>query len=79
MMRAKLVVESVKLMTHGEVLTMRAVAKSGSYPADGSDEDNTFAKFSPSASLEITICNPALHGQFKPGEKFYADFTRAEA
>lgn len=60
----------------GEVLTMHAVAAS-KYPEDGSDEDNTFAKFSPGASLTISIANPSLWGQFKFGDKYYLDFTRA--
>ena len=76
-MRAKMVVESVTATEHGENLKMRAVCKNGQYPEDGSDEDNTFAKFSPSASLEIYIANPALYGKFKPGQKFYVDFTEA--
>lgn len=48
------------------------------YPADGSDEDNTYAKFSPAGELTLTIANPALVGQIKPGTKFYLDFTEAE-
>lgn len=61
-----------------EVLTMGPVCKSGGYPADGLDEDNTFAKWSPSGNLSLTITNPALWDQFKPGQKFYLDFTEAE-
>ena len=60
-----------------ETLQMHAVAAS-KYPADGSDEDNTFAKFSPGANLSINIANPALWGQFKVGDKFYLDFTAAD-
>jgi hypothetical protein len=44
------------------------VSRSTPYPDDGSDEDNTFAKFSPSVDLSITIANPALLGQFRPGQ-----------
>jgi hypothetical protein len=60
-----------------ETLTMHAVAASR-YPEDGSDEDNTYAKFSPGAQLHINIANPVLWGKFKVGEKFYVDFTPAE-
>jgi len=81
-MRAKLVIESVNRMGTSpnlcEELTMRAVSKSEPYSEDGSDENNTYAKFSPSASLRITITNPALIGQFNPGETFYVDFTPIE-
>lgn len=77
-MRAKLQVVSVERFSGSEKLKMSAVAKSSSYPPDGTDEDNTFAKWSPSASFEIHITNPALHGKFEPGQKFYVDFTPAE-
>jgi hypothetical protein len=82
-MRAKLQVGFVRKdfcgpdgVQSGETLTMHAVAAK-SYPADGSDEDNTYAKFSPGANLSINIANPALFGQFKVGEKYYVDFTPA--
>ncbi len=78
-MRAKLQVSTVTQHSGGETVKFHAVAKNGQYPDDGSDEDNTFAKFSPSADFEIYIANPALFGKFKPGQKFYADFTEAQA
>lgn len=78
-MRAKMYVESVKRYNGVEELTLRAVGKSGAYDADGLDEDNTYAKFSPSGSLVLNVANPALIGQFNPGEKFYIDFTPAES
>ncbi len=78
-MRAKFEVAGVeKIGDTVEKLTFRAVARSGGYPEDGSDEDNTFAKFSPSASCEIHVANPALHGQFEAGQKYYVDFTKAD-
>ncbi len=83
-MRAKMRVGSVfpyrndKGDTVSEQLTFHGVAKSGSYPADGSDENNTFAKFSPSVNLQIIVANPALFDKFKPGDTFYVDFTPAE-
>jgi hypothetical protein len=61
---------------YGETLAMHAVAAK-SYPADGSDEDNNYAKWSPGAALSINIANPALWGKFKHGDKFYVDFTKA--
>lgn len=62
--------------TSQETLVMYAVSKSGSYPEDGSDENNTFAKFSPSGRLELMIANPALIGKFKVDEEYYLDFTK---
>jgi hypothetical protein len=59
-----------------ETLGMFAVAAS-KYPDDGTDEDNTFAKWSPGANFSINIANPALWGTFHHGQKFYVDFTEA--
>jgi hypothetical protein len=77
-MRAKMKVESVLRMDTCEQLKLRCVCKSGSYPADGSDEDNSFAKFSPSGFLELTVANPELIGKFNPGDTYYLDFTKVE-
>lgn len=62
-----------------ETLKFTAVSKKDGYPEDGSDENNTFARFSPSADMSITVANEALHGKFTAGEEFYVDFTRANA
>lgn len=48
------------------------------YPEDGSDEDNTFARFSPAIALNMNVANPALFGKFKQGQKFYIDFIPVE-
>ncbi|SDX13439.1 hypothetical protein SAMN05518669_103368 [Variovorax sp. YR634] len=77
-MRAKFQIASVERFGSSEKIKFHAVGKSTAYPEDGSDEDNTFAKFSPSASCEIHVCNPALFGKFEPGQKFYVDFTPAD-
>ncbi len=81
-MRAKLRVVSVETGWPGaETLHLTAVGgdkvQSG-YPADGCDEDNDYARWSPQADFTITINNPNLHGKFKQGDKFYVDFTRAD-
>ena len=84
-MRAKVAVGSVfpyRNPETGEVisetLTLHGVAKSdGPYPADGSDENNSFARWSPSVKMEFLIANPALFGGFEPGDTFYVDFTPA--
>src|SRR4051812_47424054 len=79
-MRAKMAVSSITksfnnaadpTQVTGLSLGMSAVAKSGSYPADGSDEDNSFARWSPSAQLTIQIQNPGLFDSFRYGQKFY--------
>ncbi len=77
MMRAKLKVVSVQKLEDGEILTFCGVSKCDGYPADGSDENNTFAKFSPCVDLKMTIQTPNLHGKFWAGQEFYVDFTSA--
>ena len=83
-MRAKLRVGAVMPLQNSdggvvqERVMFHGVAKSSAYPEDGSDEDNTFAKFSPSAALDIVIANPALIGGFAVGDTFYVDFQPAE-
>jgi hypothetical protein len=61
----------------GESVKFTAVCKDGLYPESGLDEDNSYAKWSPSASLDIYIANPALFGKLSVGEKYYVDFTKA--
>ena len=78
-MRAKMMITHVESFGGvSERLRFVAVAKDGLYPSDGSDEDNTYAKFSPSGELSLTVANPALLGKFKTGDKFYLDFTKIE-
>lgn len=78
-MRAKfkVVSTSFKEGDQSERVTFGAVYKDGAYPADGTDEDNTFAKWTPQADCSMTINNPALVGKFAVGDKFYVDFTPA--
>lgn len=84
-MRAKMVVTEVnrtgyqngpEFQMQDRIKLVAVAAKT--YPADGSDEDNTYAKFSPSGELSLSIVNPALIGKIQPGQKFYLDFTLAD-
>lgn len=82
-MRAKMGVTGVQEFYDGadgaksqETLSFSAVGAS-SYPNNGHDEDNTYARYTPMASLNIAVMNPALFGKFKVGQKFYVDFTEA--
>ena len=78
-MRAKLRLHHIDRQCKGqETLYFHAVSKSSAYPEDGSDENNTFAKFSPSANLQLTVANPNLLDKFETGKDFYVDFTPAE-
>lgn len=84
-MRAKFIVNGVqehfsdeaKTIKSGETLSMSPVCKPEGYDATGLDDDNTFAKWSPSGSLTLYVANPNLWGKFKVGQKFYTDFTEA--
>ena len=76
-MRAKMVVSGVTGNATSETLNFRAVCKSDGYPADGTDENNTFATWTPSANLTMCVNNPALVGKIKTGDTFYVDFTPA--
>lgn len=81
-MRAKLQVGSVVKYppaageTTQESVLFYAVG-ANQYPDDGSDENNTYSKWTPYAKFEIHITNPALFGKFKGGDCYYADFTEA--
>ena len=82
-MRAKFKVSSVESFRDGdrllqETISFTAVAKNGSYPEDGSDEDNTYARYTPNAECRMIIANPALFGKLQVGSVFYVDFTPAE-
>lgn len=78
-MRAKMKLSSITNASDTcETLNFVAVCKSDGYPADGSDEDNTFARWTPTASLSMTITNPSLIGKFTVDDKYYLDFTKVE-
>ena len=82
-MRAKMVASVTQTKNEAgdvvqESMSFTCVAKSdGPYPADGLDENNTFAKWSPQGGASVTCLNPALFGKIKSGDKFYVDFTPA--
>lgn len=64
-------------MAPAQTITAYPVCKSDGYPADGTDENNSYAKWSPSGKFELTITNPALSNRIKEGDEFYVDFTLA--
>lgn len=79
-MRAKMRITSITVHNpEYEELLFYPVSKDGPYPSDGSDEDNSYAKYSPSGELKLCIANPALIGKFKVGDTFYLDFTPVPA
>lgn len=78
MMRAKMLVSSVEVTTYGETIKAAPVCGDKPFGENGESEDNTFARFTPSGSLSLTVNNPDLLGKIKPGQKLYVDFTLAE-
>lgn len=83
-MRAKLRVMDVTTYKHPdtnettyEKVRFAAVGPNCSYPADGTDENNSFALWTPQADLNMFINNPVLFGRFLIGSSFYVDFTEA--
>lgn len=78
MMRAKFSVTEVKTFEGSETVRMMPVTGKEPFGPEGESEDNTYARYTPSGSLELTINNPTLRGKFTRGQTFYADFTEAE-
>lgn len=78
MMRAKVKVSSVELTEYGEVIKAAPVCGNKAFGPNGESEDNTFARFTPSGAIQLTINNPELFGKIKPGQHFYTDFTKVE-
>lgn len=68
--RAKFNVTKLETRGKSKIITLLAVA-------GGTPEDNSFAAATPSATLNITIDNPAAQGFFRAGNQYYADFTNA--
>jgi hypothetical protein len=76
-MRAKMQVQKVERFAGSDRITFAAVCPN-SFGKDGESEDNTYARFTPTAELTMSITNPELLGKIEPGKKFYLDFTEAE-
>jgi hypothetical protein len=73
-MRAKFKIIEIVSTEHGEVLKFSAVCGNKNFGPNGESEDNTYARYTPSGSLEMTVTNPDLIGVHKPGDTFYLDF-----
>jgi hypothetical protein len=83
-MRAKLQVVSVEDANlpdgskHAEQVKFMAVCGNDPFKPGGYSEDNTFAKWTPTANLDMRINNEASWGTLVPGQKYYVDFTLTE-
>ena len=47
----------------------------GGYPGGDSEENKSFAKYTPSGEIKLGITNPAAFDQFEMGKAYYIDFT----
>lgn len=83
-MKAKLQVVSVEDINlsdgskSGEQVKFMAVCGVDPFKEGGYSDDNTFAKWTPTANLEMRISNENLFGTLVPGQKYYVDFKLAE-
>ena len=75
-MIAKFQVTKVETNETCQNITMMAVTDKPFDP-DGKSDDNSFARWTPSGELKMTISNPALFGTLKDGQKFYLNFVEA--
>lgn len=78
-MRAKVRVNKVEIDDYAERVTMNPIGRSTPYPEDGSDENNSYSRWTPDGSIVLLISNPNLHGKIRPGQEYYVDFTLAQA
>jgi hypothetical protein len=60
-------------------ITAAPVCGDKPFGPQGESEDNTFARWSPSGELKLTITNPDLFGTLAPGQTYYLDFTKADS
>jgi hypothetical protein len=68
--RAKMTCESKTPYGEGFAVTLRAVT------AD-TDENKTWAKYTPSGSVTMQIDNPSAADAFEAGKTYFVDFTPA--
>ena len=74
--RCKMMVSSVEPAQHNA--DEQIVKMYPHYDKEGIPEDEHFAKYTPAGSLELTISNPRLVGEFKQGDFFYLDLVRID-
>jgi hypothetical protein len=68
--RAKMYVVNITRNGGTEQIRLGAVTS-------GSEENKSFSKATPSASVDIAIDNPGAQNQFQQGKEYYVDFTPA--
>jgi hypothetical protein len=77
-MRAKFKVQEVANYEGGMQKVSMAPVMDTKYGENGANEDNTFARYTPSGEIRLHITNPELKDKIQPGETYYIDFTPAQ-
>ncbi len=79
--RAKFWVKEIKHAHQGPPNAVYADVKLapcyGAYPGGDSEENKSFAKYTPSGEITLGITNPDAIGFFELGKAYYIDFTPA--
>ena len=70
--RAKFVCETVLKDSSNETVKLRAVT------CDGSKDNESWSKWTPSGELTMSVSNPAAHGAFVPGKSYFIDISPVE-
>lgn len=76
MTRAKLTCMAVDPIADEEKKVLgEQVTFSACYDTKDAPEDNSFSKYTPSASFVMHVTNPDLYGKFEAGKAYYFDIT----
>jgi hypothetical protein len=75
-MKAKMTIVSVDRQVGQDILKMTPVGQPCGRPRHGHDEDNTYSKYTPAGSLELTVTNPTMIGTFEPGDTYHLEFRK---
>ena len=70
--RAKFKVTTLSQNTFGHTVELEPV-----YDSDPKSENGRFYKATPGGKITLSTVNPEAALQFKPGDEFYVDFTKA--
>lgn len=73
LVRAKFVCRGKEKDPHNDYTNIQLEAVT-----DGSEENKSFWKYTPSGRLEMSIDNPDAVEHFEVGKEYYLDFTLAE-
>lgn len=68
MVRAKFRCDSVTLLVNGAQITLIPVTS-------GSEENESFYKWTPAGSISLSLVSKATANHFYPGHEYYIDFT----